>query len=166
MLKCPICGVELSNTVSTCPMCGFDQLGKEFVNKDDCELWLNTVVKTCRSVYCTTKRNAIKNASYKELRDEFVLRPPIDYYMQISRVQYSDGRVIANGTLQKDIHAGLILNVGTISDFSFEAKYRKVAILSVERNGNNVSAAFAGEDVNLLLDLPQESSISEEMYLV
>ena len=43
MAVCPVCRKEHIDT-NICPICGFDQLGKEFLNKEDAEHWKNEVL--------------------------------------------------------------------------------------------------------------------------
>ena len=81
---CPVCRTE-SYGKSKCSHCGFDQLNKEFISKEDYNYWVETVVNTCQNVYLTTKANALKNASYRDLRNEINLRPPIVGTLSISR---------------------------------------------------------------------------------
>lgn len=43
MAKCPVCKTEYQHT-NNCQVCGFDQLGKEFLNKDEAELWKKDIL--------------------------------------------------------------------------------------------------------------------------
>lgn len=42
-MKCPVCKKEATNS-AVCPLCGFDELRKEFVNVDDAKRWSQTTV--------------------------------------------------------------------------------------------------------------------------
>lgn len=49
-MKCPVCKTECANNIY-CPECGFDQLNTVFVNKDDADAWIQTVVDPFREEY-------------------------------------------------------------------------------------------------------------------
>ncbi len=51
MSKCPVCKSEQQDTISTCTVCGFNQLNRVFVSEADAEQWVNSVVLTCRFVW-------------------------------------------------------------------------------------------------------------------
>ena len=43
MAVCPVCKRDCIGT-NICPICGFNQLGKDFLNKEDAEQWKKEVV--------------------------------------------------------------------------------------------------------------------------
>lgn len=51
MSKCPVCKKEHSATETSCSNCGFDQLNREFINKEELMLWMEKTVLPCRRVY-------------------------------------------------------------------------------------------------------------------
>lgn len=55
MSKCPVCKSEQQDTISTCTVCGFNQLNRIFVSEADAAQWINSVVLTCRSVWVHTQ---------------------------------------------------------------------------------------------------------------
>ena len=50
-MKCPVCRTECDN-IEICPKCGFSELGKVFINKEEAEQWYNTTVIPFRDNYC------------------------------------------------------------------------------------------------------------------
>ena len=49
MQHCPVCRSLHNSTARYCDDCGFDELNKLFINKDEFELWLNEVVLPARN---------------------------------------------------------------------------------------------------------------------
>ena len=49
-MKCPVCKTECGNG-STCPECGFEEVGKLFINQEDAAQWLDGIVEPLRRVY-------------------------------------------------------------------------------------------------------------------
>ena len=46
--RCPVCQTYNNSSSSVCIECGFDEINKVFINKDEYELWLNEVVLPAR----------------------------------------------------------------------------------------------------------------------
>ena len=49
-MKCPVCKTECGEK-SICPHCAFPEVGREFLNQEDAELWLKTAVSDYRKKY-------------------------------------------------------------------------------------------------------------------
>lgn len=49
-MKCPVCKTDCTNT-QRCPECGFNQLNKTFINKEEALFWEQQVVVPYRSMY-------------------------------------------------------------------------------------------------------------------
>ena len=49
-MKCPVCKTECGNG-STCPECGFEEVGKLFINQEDAAQWLDGIVEPLRRGY-------------------------------------------------------------------------------------------------------------------
>ena len=63
-MKCPVCKTECGGC-STCPECGFNEVGKLFINQDDASQWLNSVVAPFRSAY--EKRSILQPLNWVEI---------------------------------------------------------------------------------------------------
>lgn len=48
MLHCPVCHALHNSKAEVCTNCGFDELNRVFINKDEYELWLNEIVLPAR----------------------------------------------------------------------------------------------------------------------
>ncbi len=93
---CPICKNEIHNENDICQFCGYAGLNKVFANNDEAEIWEDTVVKQCRSVYermsevllreqkiilsYDTFMRKIKNDSWWDF-DDVIIHRRIDYYI-------------------------------------------------------------------------------------
>lgn len=55
-MKCPVCKTDNEQNMSACPICGFEQLRREFINKDEYDLWLKEVVRPYRDNYTANKK--------------------------------------------------------------------------------------------------------------
>lgn len=55
-MKCPVCKTECAG-YERCPKCGFDQLNKTFINRDEAALWEQQVVRPYRNTYLFTPKN-------------------------------------------------------------------------------------------------------------
>ena len=169
-LCCPVCGTNCGNE-KQCPTCGFDQLDKEFVNKEDYQYWVDTVVKTCQSVYNTTKAHALRHANARELRDALNHTPPIDYYMMIESAlklrEDSNSDWLVGGRIRKHIYVGLKVGVLSNSDGSIN-KLITVEGIMIGDDLNSVEKYFPNEDEDIFLCLsaPQEIDISPGMMIV
>lgn len=49
--RCPVCRGLHTSYAHVCGNCGFDELNKMFINKDECEIWFNEVVLPARKSY-------------------------------------------------------------------------------------------------------------------
>ena len=57
MEKCPVCKNDIKATDKACSVCGFSDLHREFITKEDGELWIKQVVEPFRKQYENSKRN-------------------------------------------------------------------------------------------------------------
>ena len=64
-MKCPVCNSDCE-THQSCPVCGFNQINVEFINKDDAENWMREVVLPYREAYCHKDLFIIREAGYRE----------------------------------------------------------------------------------------------------
>ena len=55
-MKCPICQTDNEQNMSACPICGFEQPQREFINNDEYDLWLKEVVRPYRDNYKANKK--------------------------------------------------------------------------------------------------------------
>ena len=55
--KCPVCKNNIKATDKACSVCGFADLHREFITKEDGELWIKQVVEPFRKQYENSKRN-------------------------------------------------------------------------------------------------------------
>jgi hypothetical protein len=69
-MKCPVCENECGEA-SICDQCGFNEVGTCFLNKEDAEHWMRTVVLPLKKQYQEKrKQNNIHNyASYYEFKN-------------------------------------------------------------------------------------------------
>ena len=162
---CPVCRTE-SHGKSKCSHCGFDQLNKEFISKEDYNYWVETVVNTCQNIYLTTKANALRNASYRELRNEINLRPPIDYLMEIEDAFRVHDYWVVVGVLRYDVSVNLKIGICELFTIDAESSRFRTPILKIEKNREFVQNAIPGDRVGLLLDLPSNFEVSQGMYVI
>ena len=54
--KCPVCKNNIKTTDKACSVCGFTDLHREFITKEDGELWIKQVVEPFRKQYENSKR--------------------------------------------------------------------------------------------------------------
>ena len=55
--KCWVCNSEININDTKCPVCGFADLHKDFISKEDAENWMKTVVEPYRVKYNERCRN-------------------------------------------------------------------------------------------------------------
>jgi len=76
-MKCPVCE-KVTGSKKKCLNCGFDQLGKEFINENEYEAWFRDTVEPCRKVYLSVVSQVVAveskleelQADYDELSGE------------------------------------------------------------------------------------------------
>ena len=68
---CPICETENDKAIRICHICGFDDLHREFINKEDGDYWFETVVKPHRVQWEAKKREAELLTQIERLEVEF-----------------------------------------------------------------------------------------------
>ncbi len=54
--KCPVCKSNIKSSDVKCPTCGFADLHKEFITKEDGELWVKNVVEPYKKQYEASKK--------------------------------------------------------------------------------------------------------------
>lgn len=164
-MHCPVCKSECGEA-DKCRFCGFDQIRKEFINPEDYEHWNDTLVKTCEKVFNTTKAYALMLATEEELRHELESRSPFNYLMRIDDVFKVNEYWVAKGTLKKPVSVNQMIGLcSSLTDSSHYIGYR-IPILKIEKYRKLVEAAFAGDQVGLLLDLPEGFKLLEGMYII
>ena len=55
-MKCPVCKTNHEQNISVCPICGFEQLQREFINQDEYKLWLKEVVDPFKDEYRANRK--------------------------------------------------------------------------------------------------------------
>ena len=55
-MKCPVCGELYDSYIYKCSQCGFEQLNRDFINRDEYELWLKEVVKPYKDNYRANRK--------------------------------------------------------------------------------------------------------------
>lgn len=70
--KCPVCLSTVSPDSLMCPICGFDQLGYMAINKEEAEIWLNTIVLPARQKWETKK--TIRDENIELIANELISR--------------------------------------------------------------------------------------------
>ncbi len=56
--KCVVCKTEINPSDAKCPVCGFADLHKDFISKEDAENWMKTVVEPYREKYNESLRKS------------------------------------------------------------------------------------------------------------
>lgn len=54
--KCPVCRNDIKTTDNACSICGFTDLHREFITKEDGELWIKNVVEPYKKQYEASKK--------------------------------------------------------------------------------------------------------------
>lgn len=49
-MRCPVCKTNIDENIITCPECGFNQLHREFLNKEELNQWIKETVAPCEEV--------------------------------------------------------------------------------------------------------------------
>ena len=57
MEKCPVCKNTIKTNDTVCSVCGFTDLHREFITKEDGELWVKQIVEPYKKKYGETKTN-------------------------------------------------------------------------------------------------------------
>ena len=55
--KCPVCKNNIKSNDTVCSVCGFTDLHREFITKEDGELWVKQIVEPYKKKYRETKTN-------------------------------------------------------------------------------------------------------------
>ena len=96
--KCPVCNTECENGTTTCSVCGFaDELGinRTWLNPEDVNYWLETVVKSCKAVWEKAKKRETELlAKIKEFRkkERVAQKQEADLLAQIEKYQRKEIR--------------------------------------------------------------------------
>lgn len=61
-MKCPVCKTECDDR-TICPKCGFHEMGKIFLNREDAEQWMKCVVQPHRNEYRIKTLHRLKKSS-------------------------------------------------------------------------------------------------------
>jgi len=76
MMKCPVCGESCDSQVGKCPECGFNQLHREFLNKEELNQWIKETVEPCEAVadHLLGEMNILLKRENELLNNYMVLR--------------------------------------------------------------------------------------------
>ncbi len=144
--KCWVCKNEISISDEKCPVCGFNELHKAFINKEDAENWMKTVVEPWRKQW---KRTLIKKYTFTSVptnaRRLYGLKTLIineDGSREIGNLDYGNADVT-------DVYNAWLLNDDLVkrtkNGYKIEGDFKREKLAFFGKDGKLVGDIWEGE---------------------
>lgn len=150
---CPICKTQLKSGVTKCPTCKFDDIRYEFINQDELDFWMDTIVEPYRIEYERPKTEIVVELGDIVTTDNgvFIVNPMVEgkHILFINKtigdsVKLSTGKYIIknikkSGKKPFKSNEELLKHKKTYLEYAHEADYSRPVRKTIVENGDIVT---------------------------